>query len=64
VNKSNKNNKQMSINLDLCTLITNEEYCKLPNPIFKGQTKINEETGGYYMVWESNGILYKTFNIM
>lgn len=54
----------MSINLDLCTLITNEEYCKLPNPIFKGQTKINEETGGYYMVWESNGILYKTFNIM
>lgn len=49
------------IKLEDCKLITNEEYLLLEKPIFKGQTRVDEK-GYYYMVWESNGILYKTYN--
>jgi hypothetical protein len=47
----------MTINLDECKLITGAEYMLLKNPEFKGQTRV-DETGMYYMVWESEGILY------
>lgn len=39
------------------------EYIDLENPIFKGQTRPTE-TGEYWMVFESNGVLYKTFNVL
>ena len=49
----------MEIKLENCKLITSEEYIDLVNPIFKGQTKLNDRNM-YYMIWESDGVLYKT----
>ena len=48
-------------NLDDYKLITNNEYCELKDPIFKGQTRVDKD-GMYYMCWESEGKLYKTYN--
>jgi hypothetical protein len=47
--------------LEDCKLITNIEYSDLTNPEFIGQTRLDENKG-YYMVWKSNDILYKTYN--
>jgi hypothetical protein len=46
-----------------CTLITNSEYMSLVNPMFIGQTRVLGD-GAYYMVWLSNGLYYKTKNIL
>ena len=45
------------------TLITNEEFIKLKNPEYVGQTSANE-AGLYYMCFESEGKLYKIRNIL
>ncbi len=50
-----------NIKLEDCKLITNEEYLLLKNPKFMGQTPLDENEG-YYMVWEDEGVLYKTYN--
>lgn len=50
-----------TIKLEDCTLITNKEYCSLVNPIFKGQTRC-DDNNMYYMIWEDDGVLYKTHN--
>jgi hypothetical protein len=42
-------------------LITNQEYSKLTNPQFIGQTRPDKE-GFYQMHWENNGIKYYTIN--
>jgi hypothetical protein len=42
------------------TLITGDEYMKLKNPEFVGQTTVKE--GMYYMCWRSEGKLFKTHN--
>jgi hypothetical protein len=47
--------------LEECTLITNLQYFTLVDPIFRGQTEL-DENNMYYMVWESKGRLYKTYN--
>ena len=52
-----------TINLDECKLITSEEYCKLNDPEFVGQTRV-DENDMYYMVWKSEGVLYKTHNCL
>lgn len=38
--------------------ITSEEYNKLVNPIFKGQTRL-DDNHQYWLVVENNNILYK-----
>jgi hypothetical protein len=38
--------------------ITSEEYMSLSNPIFKGQTRL-DNNNMYWMVFEDNGVLYK-----
>lgn len=48
----------MEIKLENCIEKTNAEYLELENPIFKGQTPCDSE-GFYWMVFESEGILYK-----
>ena len=53
----------MSIKLNDCKLITNSEYAELESPEFVGQSLMNEKCE-YYMVWRSNGLLYKTFNTL
>jgi len=45
--------------LEDCKLITFEEYCELKKPKFIAQTTIDEDRM-YYMVWKSEGIMYKT----
>ena len=40
-------------------LITSAQYMELDNPIFIGQTRLNENND-YYMCWECNGVKYKT----
>jgi hypothetical protein len=51
------------INLEDCKLITGEEYCKLKDPKFKGQTRLDANKQ-YYMCWESEGVMYKTLNTL
>ena len=51
----------MTIKLEDCKLITTKEYIDLTNPEFKGQTSLDDNCM-YYMIFESNGILYKTHN--
>lgn len=51
----------MNVKLEDCKEITPEEYTMLANPIFKGQTKLDSNKM-YWMVWESDGVLYKTHN--
>ena len=41
--------------------ITPLEYKDLENPIFKGQTEIDDDLM-YWMVFESNGVMYKIYN--
>lgn len=42
------------------TLIPVEDYYKLNNPIFRGQTALNNELM-YYMFWECDGQFFKTY---
>ena len=49
------------MNLDTCIEITSSEYINLINPIFKGQTRLDEKDM-YWMCFESEGILYKIHN--
>jgi len=51
----------MSIKLEDCKLISSLEYMDLIEPIFEAQTRVDEE-GYYYMVFSSQGILYKIHN--
>jgi hypothetical protein len=51
----------MGIKLENCKEITSTEYCELPNPIFKGQTRV-DENNMYWTVFEDNEILYKIHN--
>lgn len=41
--------------------ITQTEYMSLENPIFKGQTRL-DENNQYWMVFEDNNVLYKIHN--
>ena len=50
-----------NINLKDCKQITSEQYLELINPEFKGQTRV-DDNGYYWMVFESNGILYSIHN--
>jgi len=47
--------------LEECILISNTEYCELINPTFIGQTRL-DENNMYHMIWEQNGVYYKTHN--
>ncbi len=40
-------------------LITVEEYLLLENPVFRGQTALDEDSM-YYMFWECKGEFFKT----
>lgn len=51
----------MSVKLSDCKLITNDEYCNLISPQFIGQSRL-DENNMYYMIWESEGVMYKTHN--
>jgi hypothetical protein len=51
----------MSVNLDQCTLITSEEYINLNDPIFVGQTRL-DDNNMYYMVFQVGDVLYKIHN--
>lgn len=51
----------MTRKLEDFKLITNEEYSKLVDPKFEGQTRC-DENNMYYMCWSSEGVLYKTHN--
>ena len=51
----------MKIKLEDCVLITNDEYCKLKDPKFIGQTSLDKDNM-FWMVWEVEGVLYKTHN--
>lgn len=53
----------MSNLLQQATEITTKEYTNLVNPIFKGQTSIDDNLM-YWMVFESNGTLYKINNTL
>lgn len=50
-----------NISLDNCTFLPVKEYINLVNPKFKAQTRADEQ-GCYWMIFESEGVLYKTFN--
>ena len=47
--------------LDQAKEISLKEYMDLKNPIFKGQTILDEDDM-YWMVFEDNNILYKIHN--
>lgn len=49
--------------LEDCILITSTEYCQLSNPIFIGQTRL-DRNNQYYMIWENDGLYYKTLNTL
>jgi len=49
--------------LNQSTEITPSEYINLKNPIFKGQTSIDDDMM-YWMVFEDNGVLYKIHNTL
>ena len=40
-----------------------KDYIKLENPIFKGQTPVDNNLK-YWMVFESNSVLYKIHNTL
>ena len=48
----------MSIKLEDCKEITGEEYMELKQPVFKAQTRVQEDNT-YWMVFEDSGVLYK-----
>ena len=41
--------------------ITSQEYMSLKNPIFQGQTRLDDNYQ-YWMLFEDNGTLYKIHN--
>jgi hypothetical protein len=47
--------------LNKCKLISSKQYLDLVNPEFVGQTSMSDDCS-YYMVWKSQGVLYKTHN--
>jgi hypothetical protein len=47
--------------LSLAFEITSSQYMELENPIFIGQTRL-DENNQYWMVFENNGIMYKISN--
>ena len=49
------------VNLKDCKQITSEQYLELIDPEFKGQTRV-DDNGYYWMIFESNGILYSIHN--
>ena len=49
--------------LNQSTEITPSEYINFKNPIFKGQTSIDDDMM-YWMVFEDNGVLYKIHNTL
>lgn len=49
--------------LEQAKQITSLQYMDLLNPIFKGQTSLDKDDK-YWMVFEDNGILYKTHNAL
>ena len=51
----------ININLKDCKQITSEQYLELIDPEFKGQTRV-DDNGYYWMIFESNGILYSIHN--
>lgn len=51
----------MSIELMNCKLITSADYCKLIDPQFVGQTRL-DENDMYYVVVQCEGQLYKIHN--
>ncbi len=51
----------MSDLLSQATELNTSEYSSLSNPIFKGQSRV-DDNGYYWMVFENNGVLYKFHN--
>lgn len=49
--------------LEQAKQITSKEYMALANPIFKGQTSVDNDLM-YWMVFEDNGVLYKIHNTL
>lgn len=49
--------------LESAKQITSQEYMDLINPIFKGQTRL-DENNQYWMVFEDNNVLYKILNTL
>ena len=47
--------------LDIAKEIAVEEYINLVDPIFIGQSRLDDE-GYYWMVFKSNDVLYKIHN--
>ena len=50
-----------NIKLEDCKQITSEQYLELIDPKFKAQSRV-DSNGYYWMVFESNGILYSIHN--
>lgn len=55
--KSNNMSDLLSQSIELPV----SEYISLSNPIFKGQSEV-DDNGMYWMVFENNGTLYKLHN--
>ena len=49
--------------LEQAKQITSKEYITLVNPIFKGQTRVDDNLM-YWTVFEDNGVLYKIHNTL
>lgn len=47
--------------LKSATEITSVQYMSLVDPVFKAQTR-PDENGMYWMVFEDSGVIYKTHN--
>ena len=50
-----------NIKLEDCKQITSKQYLELIDPEFKGQTRV-DNNGYYWMIFESNGVLYSIHN--
>jgi hypothetical protein len=53
----------MNTLLEQAKQITSKEYMALANPIFKGQSRVDDNLM-YWMVFEDNGVLYKIHNTL
>ncbi len=49
--------------LEQAVQISSKEYMNLNNPIFKGQTSVDDDFM-YWMVFENDGVLYKIHNTL
>lgn len=49
------------VNLNECTLITSEEYINLIDPVFVGQTRLDDNKM-YWMVFQVGNVYYKIHN--